>query len=153
MKRRILRVTLFVGGVLVFAVFMRILVVFVMAIVAFCGVGLPPPPDFAVKWNELRLGMSQDEVAALLGDYYVAFEPIDWEKTDPPPDERTRKTIHEIIDKGVRDGDEGALDAKFERWHYGSGVFESIWKAPPHAYVIYFDNDKRVVAFRAPREE
>ena len=151
MKTRILLGTLVASGIILVAATLVMVSLCARSVVSFGAVGGTLPPDFETNWTKVRIGMSQDQVRDLLGNCDVSVGPIDWEKA--VPDERSARAINQQLDRGIREGDEQAFNARCERWQYGSGGLESIANAPPQAYVVYFDSDKKVIAFRGPRAD
>ena len=151
MKTRILHGVLVAIGIILVAATLVMVSLCARSVVSFGAVGSTLPSDFETNWKKVRIGMSQDQVRDLLGNCDVSVGPIDWEKA--AADERSAPAINEQLDRGIREGHEQALNARCERWQYGSGVLESIANAPPQAYVVYFDRDRKVVAFRGPRDE
>ena len=127
-----------------FAVIFIILFCMFVLIIGTDAFDARPTANFSTNWEKLDIGMSQEDVTSLLGQPTTSVGPILWSNA---------KINSDGNDRGIPELQNGlseALDAKFERWQYGGGIIEAIGQAPRNSHIIYFDENKKVVAFRLP---
>lgn len=106
-----------------------------------CTTAPAGPPRHVRNWDQLRHGMTSQQVIDLLGDPPDQAGPmtVATQPATSPLEAIARVLILE------------AFDGRYERWHYGEfGLTENILSPSPRAYVVYFDSAGRVVRYRRP---
>ena len=107
---------------------------FLMAVSAGCAT---QPPRYTQNWHMIQAGMTRDQVRDLLGESPLKVGPMQ-------PEQQSASDLVGAVLVGW------LLDLQYERWDYCQGEIENILEPSPKAYVVYFDQEGKVVKFRGP---
>jgi len=126
--------------------FMRIFPIgFIISIAVVSGCASAPvgPLKYLTNWDQLRVGMSKNEVIDLLGESSDQVKPGKIEAPTSIP------SMQEILGQVVM---KWAFDLDYERWHYGKfkEMLANLLNPDPTAFVVYFDDVEKVVKWRRP---
>ena len=100
-------------------------------------------PSVAEHWSELKPGMTKGVVVGLIGE--PASTSPRWEPEVDSEDPPSLATFLETVFCRAM------FDAGYERWEYGDfGPLDNFFRPSDEAFLVYFDENGRIVKSRRP---
>ncbi|MFC1461773.1 outer membrane protein assembly factor BamE, partial [Verrucomicrobiota bacterium] len=116
-------------------------IIFFLVLLALAGCATP---TYVRNWRKVEFGMTKTEVRALLGQPHSISATLnkkpklEIDGTNVPP---------ENVSRALGDLVQALFNRSHEKWVYGK---DSVAGTPEKVFVVYFDENGKVVAYRRP---
>ena len=101
-------------------------------------------PTYVRNWREVEFGMTRSEVRALLGEPHSISAALN---VKPKLEVDSANVPPENVSRALGDLVQALFDCSHEKWVYGEN---SVAGTPEEVFVVYFDKNGKVVAYRRP---